>query len=113
MHALRFLSVALLLGQAGVAGAQEVGVRGEIERTTTTTSQEKLDYAEASLVELREALRELQRMAEAARRDSEVERLQCLNTRLTSLRALQSATEGASAAMNTALLAGEIERADH
>ncbi len=113
MRPLYLLIVCLLFAPRGDALAQETGVRGELERTATTTPQEKLDYAAASLTDVRDALRELQRHADAARRDNEIERLQCLNTRLTSLRTLQTVTESASAAMNAALIAGEAERADH
>jgi len=91
----------------------ETGVQGELERTAHTTPQEKVEYASTALSEIHDALREVTKLTETARKANEVGRLECLNTRLTSLRALQEVTETAQATMQSALQAGEIERADH
>ncbi|MBW1876931.1 MAG: hypothetical protein JRI25_00045 [Deltaproteobacteria bacterium] len=96
-----------------VARAQETGVAGELERTATTTPQEKLEYAEEATQEMRDAIREATRMVESARKDNEVERLQCVTARLTSLRSLLQVSESAQAAMQQFIEAGELERADH
>jgi len=79
----------------------------------STSPREKLGYAEDATDEMRDAIREVTRMVETARKDNEVERLQCLTTNLTSLRSLLQVSESAQAAMAQALEAGEMERADH
>jgi hypothetical protein len=96
-----------------VALAQETGVAGELERTAATTPQEKLEYAEEAHGEMRDAIRDVTRMVETARKDNEVEQLQCLTAILTSLRSLLQVSESAQTAMQQAMEAGEMERADH
>ena len=114
---IRLLPILALLALGAPAWAQddepEPGVQGELERTASTTPQEKIDYAAKTTSELREAIREITRLVEQARRDDEVQQLQCLNSKLTSIRALLQVSETAQAAMRDALAAGEIERADH
>lgn len=105
------LAVALLGTQAAMA--QETGVTGELERAASTTPQEKLDYAVDANEEMRSAIKSISKLVEVARRENNVETLQCLNTRLTAMRALLQVSEGAEVALNETLAAGEAERADH
>jgi len=89
------------------------GVSGELERSASTSPKEKLEYASDSNSEMRDAVKTVSRMLESAKRDSNVERLQCLNSRLTSIRALVQVSEAAEMAMRGALSKGQQERADH
>lgn len=101
-----------LLGTPG-AHAQETGVVGEIERTASTTPQEKVEYATQTNEEIRTSIQSITELVETARRDNNAERLQCLNTRLSAIRALVQVSEAAEVAMREAIVAGRIERADH
>lgn len=118
MNALtRFAGAALLtmslLGVQGDAIAQETGVSGELERSASTTPQEKLTYALEANEEIRISIRGISKMVETARRENNVERLQCLNSRLTAIRALVQVSESAEVAMKEALAVGRTDRADH
>jgi hypothetical protein len=93
--------------------AQETGVSGQLERSSSTSPQEKLQYAASSNAEMREAVKSVSKLLEAARRESNVERLQCLTNRLTAIRALVQVSEAAEVAMKDALNTGQAERADH
>ncbi len=62
---------------------------------------------------MRNAVKAVSKMLEGARRESNVEHLQCLTNRLTAIRALVQVSETAEVAMKDALSAGESERADH
>lgn len=106
------LLVAMVAGTAPAFG-QELGVSGELERVATTTPQEKVDYGNAALVEIDGAVRSISRLAEASRREGNVEQLQCHNTKLTAVRALRQVSESAQGAMQERLDAGDLERADH
>ena len=91
----------------------EVGVVGDLERTASTSPEEKLEYAAAANVEVDEVVSAISKLVEAARRDADVEQLQCLNNKLTAVRALRGVSESAEDAMQKRLEAGDLERADH
>jgi hypothetical protein len=97
----------------GAAWAQDSGVRSIVERTTTSTPKEKLDYAAESNDEMRTSVKAVNKMLEAARREQDVVKIQCLNNRLTSLRALLQVSEAAEARLQEALNDAESERAEH
>ncbi len=106
------LCMALCLA-ATPALAQEGGVSGEISRSSSTTPQEKLQYAADSNAEMRDSIKAVSKLLEGARRETNVERLQCLTNRLTAIRALVQVSEAAEIAMKESLSAGQAERADH
>lgn len=104
--------LALLVG--GVAIAQEpTGVSSEVERTASTSPQEKIAYAEASNTEIREAEKQISRLLEQARKDGDAEAIECLINKLTSVRALLQVSESAEVSMRDAIAAGEEEKANH
>jgi len=111
----RWLAVATLgVLLAGAArGQDEIGVEGELERTASTTPQEKVVYAEETTSEVGEALREVNKLSEGAQREGEASKAECLATRLTALTALDEVSKAAATAMQAAIAAGEMERADH
>jgi len=110
--ALLALLAATLCGAPQVL-AQESGVVGDLERVATTTPQEKMSYAADTTEEMRQAIKDVSKMLEAARREGDLNKLQCLNNRLTSIRALLQVSESAEVSMKEALSSGETERADH
>jgi DNA-binding phage protein len=99
---------------AGVASAQEpTGVSSEVERTASTSPQEKISYAESSNNEIREAEKTISRLLEQARKDGDAEAIECLINKLTSVRALLQVSESAEVSMRDAIAAGEDEKANH
>jgi hypothetical protein len=89
------------------------GVSSDIERTATTSPQEKITYAENSNQEIREAEKEIAKLLEQSRKDGDAEAIECLVNRLTSVRALLQVSEAAEVAMKDALANGDDERANH
>lgn len=99
-----------------VAVAQDpgaTGVTGELERLASTSPQEKLQYSADALEEMRNGVKTVTKLVETARREGNVEELQCLNGRLTAMRALLQVSEAADVTMQESLAANSAERADH
>lgn len=111
-HIITALAAFGLLASAP-AFAQETGISGELERTASTTSQEKMQYASDANNEMRDAVKRVSKLLEAARREQDVVKIQCLNNRLTSLRALLQVSEASEGALNDAIANGEDEKANH
>lgn len=111
------IAIALLVPLFSLIGevqAQDpTGVTSDIERTATTTPQEKIAYAEASNQEIRDAEKTIARLLDQARKDADAEAIECLVNRLTSVRALLQVSESAEIAMKDAIAAGTDEKADH
>lgn len=113
MTTIRLLATLAALIGSGVAVAQDQGIRSELERSASTSDEEKLNYADTAQSEIDDTLRQANKMLEVARRDGDADRVQCLTSRLTSVRALQVVTDGASNAMRTAIENGQADKADH
>ena len=111
------VALLLLCGLASapqaLAQETETGITTDLERLASTTPQEKMQYAVDGNEEMRQAIKEVSKMLEGTRREGDLTKLQCLNNRLTSIRALLQVSESAETAMKEALSAGEAERADH
>lgn len=91
----------------------EVGIVGDLERTASTTPEEKLDYAASANTEIATAADTISRLLEAARRNNDPDQIQCVSNKLTAVRALRGVSESASDAMAQRLEAGDAGRADH
>jgi DNA-binding phage protein len=89
------------------------GVTSDLERTASTTPQEKISYAESSNEEIRDAEKQITRLLEQARKDNDAEAIECLANRLTSVRALLQVSESAEVAMRDSIAAGLVEKANH
>jgi len=102
-----------LLATSAPAWAQDPGVAGGLERTATTTPEQKLQYASDGVEELRAAVTEVSKLMEEARRNGDTEQIECLANRMSQLRALAQVVEMSELAMRDALEAGQEERANH
>ena len=72
-----------------------------------------MEYATAALNEMRIAAKAIGRMVDVARKDSSVEEVICLSTRLTSIRALLQVSEGADRALRDALAIQDNNKGNH
>jgi len=114
--AIRRLTALVLLSAltASPALAQSPGgVSSELERTASTSPDEKKAYAEVSNQEIRDADKQISKLLEAAKKEGDTEATECLLSRLTAVRALLSVSERAEGAMGEALAAGNEEKANH
>lgn len=107
------IAVGLLTFGAPAFAQDATGLSSELERTANTTPQEKVQYVEQARVEIAETVKIVARLLEAAKKNADVEAIQCLTSRLTAVRALQVVVDNASGSMNTSLASGEGEKADH
>lgn len=111
-------AVGVMLGAMALSGApvfaqEPAGVSSQLERTASTTPQEKLAFSSSANAEIAEALKTIGRLIEQSRGDANAEVLQCLTSRQTAVRALQQVSTQAEGSMQLALAAGESEKADH
>ena len=109
------LGPAVLIGMLliSVDARADDGVGSLLEQTATSTPQQKLEYAQEANDEMSDAVKFVGKLLEGARRDSDVEGLQCLTSRLTSIRALLQVSQSAELVMKDALGTGQGEKAEH
>jgi hypothetical protein len=103
----------VLLGLSAPAWAQDEGIRGELERVASTSPDEKVQYAAAATAEIQDAVAAVSKMLDQAERDGDAEKIECVQSRLKSLKALAHVTEAASVALSDALDASKSPIADH
>lgn len=100
---IRTLSILLLLS-VSPAVAQDDGISGDLERASSTSEAEKIEYADAAAVELGQAVSQVARLLEEARRtEDDVERLECITRHLQGLRVLLNSVEEGAAQLNSEL----------
>ena len=101
------------LCMAPAALAQEPGgISSELERYASTPQSEKLTYATNANQEIGEAEKEVSRRL-AAKKGGDPADTECLLTKLTAIRALQTVSERAEGAMKEAFAAGNEEKGNH
>ncbi len=96
------------------AMAQDLpSMASEIERTSDMTDDERRVYASSAVVEISEALKQVSRLLDGARKDSDADKVICLTSRMTSIRALGSVTDAATRVLGESIDGGDEARAAH
>ena len=113
MMASRWLGVWMLLVALPVWAQDLPSMTSEIERTANKTDSEKKVYAASAMVEIDDTVKQVSRLLEGARKDSDAEKVMCLTSRIASVRALNSVTEAATRVLKQAIDSGDTERAAH
>jgi len=93
--------------------AQQSGMSGELERAGKVDPREMSNFARSSIEEIVAASKTIAKMVDQARRDGEMEEVNCLESRLSYVRALLMVTERANGSMREAQAAGMADRAEH
>jgi hypothetical protein len=101
------LAAAVLLVLPGTAFAQDAGISGQLERVANASSSEKVSYANAAVAEMNSAVKGVTKLVDAARRDADLDRVQCLNNRLVSLNSLLQVSETAQSEMEAQIAEGD------
>ena len=96
---------------AGIASAAD-GFSGDVEDISSSSSQEKLAFANDAGAEMESANAAVEKLKEGAEREGRAEQLQCLTNRLTALVALGQVSDFAETSMTRAISGGEDSRAD-
>lgn len=102
-------AVSTVAAQSPVPG----GISSELDRAATTSPEEKIAYSEASNEEILQAIRTVEKLKESAEKEGATnDTLQCLNSRLASMKILSTVALESDVRMRDALSAGEMPRAD-
>ncbi len=89
------------------------GISSELDRAATTSPEEKIAYSEASNAEIAQAIRTVEKLRESSEREgASTDTLQCINSRLASMKILATVARESDLRMREALSAGEMPRAD-
>jgi hypothetical protein len=107
-------AVALSLAFPPIAHAQGVDAAGQLEASAATTPKEKLDFATAAIQEMAVGEKTVRKLLEQAQKegDSATGKIQCLNNKLASIRALQEVSDAANTSMQEKLAQNQNELAD-
>jgi hypothetical protein len=96
------------------ARAQDPEAAGQLEAAATTSPKQKIDFANAAIQEMAGAQKAVRKMLEQAEKEGESAnaKVQCLNNKLASIRALEEVSNGANGSMQEALGSNNNELAD-
>jgi hypothetical protein len=96
-----------------VASAQESSASGQIEQSSQTSPEEKIQFTDMALAEMRESVKQVAKMVEASEREKNMVAIQCLSRKLTTMRALLEVSESSGVSLKQALADGEYQTAEH
>ena len=113
MWVVRCVCVWVIASGMPVAAQDLPSMASEIERTAGMTDAEKRVYASSAGLEIGEALKQVSRLLDGARKDSDADKVMCLTSRITSMRALGSVTDAASRVLGESIDRGDEDRAAH
>ena len=113
LFAVALASVAGVFGQ-GAAHAQDTDATGQLETAAATSPKEKMDFATGAIAEMTASEKNVRKMLEQAQKEGEsaASKIQCLNNKLASIRALEEVSEGANTSMQESLAANQQALAD-
>jgi hypothetical protein len=97
---------------AAPAAAATPGVSAELEMSSTTSPKEKVDFARTAIDEMSASVKTVEKLLEQAEKDKNVEHVDCLQRKLTPMRALLEVSKASNTSMQQSLAASEIARAD-
>lgn len=112
MNGTKAVVALLALVLSGTAFAQAPG-RGDGVAIANATPPEKLAFVQSVRSEIQAAEKQLTRMLDQQKKQNDPNAVECLVTRLTSVKALSRVTEGAQTALVGALASQAEERAGH
>lgn len=113
---MRLMSALLLIGAflAPPALAQEAGVSGQLEQSTSTSPREKAEFAAGAIQEIENSVRTVETLMKEAQADKEknAERIECLSRKLIPMQTLAEVARQASNSMKQSLAANDGIHAD-
>ena len=103
----------LLLSEASQAQGEPNPAQSAIEQMRGASPRERDQYAEETIREIEVSVRRVSRALSDAEKEGDQVLVACLSTKLPGLRALQEATQAATAAMTAEDEEGDNDRAAH
>lgn len=110
---MRAFQVSLMcLAFAGTAAAAAPGVSAELEMAGSTSPKEKTEFARGAVEEMVTAVKTVEKLLEKAEKEKIAEQVDCLQRKLTPMRALLEVSRASDVVMQRALATSETARAD-
>jgi hypothetical protein len=106
-------ALSLLFGAPDARAQDGGGTSGQLEQGSATTDKEKQDFATQAIAEMQNAVKSVGRKLEAAEKEGDDLKIQCLSKKLSGIRALSEVSEDAQVAMERAINSGDSRLADH
>ena len=108
------LALVLLSGLLPEAKAEDDNsIRSQLEQSSLTSIEEKQEFALNANEEMNRAVKKLAKAMSDAEREREAVRLNCLTKKLSSARTLSEVAESANEAMDAAIKANDLDKAEH
>jgi hypothetical protein len=107
----RCVLVVALLVSSDIAWAQDAA--SSLQQSSSISTQEKLDFTDAALSEMKDNIKAIRKLMDSAERDGDLDQIQCVRNKLASIQALLSVSERAQGAMKDALSNGQVDRAEY
>lgn len=92
--------------------AQTPGVSGTLEQAGAVSPQEKLAFGTAAVAEIGEAVTAVEELKAEAEKEKQVEVVECLTPKLTTLKALSEVSRGSAASLQQLVGANDTVHAD-
>jgi hypothetical protein len=108
-----FLGAFLAMGVSSPAWAQDTSSVDAMPLGAKASLEDMKSYVRNSLGEMVNGVKSMGKMVEQARREGDEEKLACLQSRLSYVRALLMVSERANGAMKEAVASGMSSRAEH
>lgn len=105
-----FLLAAGLL--AGPALADTPGIAGSLEQSSSTTAKEKVEFATGAVKEIDAAVATVQKLLDQATKDKNTEQVECLQRKLTPLRALAEVSKASANTLQQFIASNDAVHAD-
>lgn len=94
------------------AFAEAPGVAGTLEQSSSATPKEKAEFATSAVKEIDAAVNTVQKLLDQASKEKNTEEIDCLQRKLTPLRALADVSKASSSALGQLLAANDAVHAD-
>jgi hypothetical protein len=108
------LVLAVALGISSPAAlAQDPASQGEVVSGSSTSSSQKIQFGRDAIADMKETAQYVDGLLVTAQPEQDAVKIQCLNKKLSALRALVQVSESALASMQEALAVGDDARADY
>lgn len=98
---------------SGRVKAQAVDLAKQLESTESTSPEEKVRFTRSAIDEMKADVKSVSKLLDGAQKEGDAEAIECVRTKLASIKALLEVTERSDGAMTEALAAKDMARADH
>ncbi|MCK6518594.1 hypothetical protein L6R46_26495 [Myxococcota bacterium] len=108
-----FVLIMALGFSSSTALAQDPASQGEVVSGSSTSSSQKIQFGRDAITDMKETAEYVNGLLVAAQPEQDAVKIQCLNKKLSAVRALVQVSESALASMQEALSVGDDARADY